>query len=108
MTALIDSDLGTVFLSGHAYDRMERHGIGTEYVEGLISGAGEWERSGDRMIADADRDGVVWRLVFEPESDGDLEHDWDLVTVTPTDVDVGEATDCLGEVQAINLALYSD
>lgn len=103
----IDTEIGTVFVSGHAYDRMERHGIDTDYVERLFEAADGWRDSGGRAVADVEADGVVWRLVLDVERDDELRHDWDLVTVAPTSVDVDAAVDAgLGETTAINLALY--
>lgn len=109
MTALIDSELGLVFVSVHGYDRMSRHSIDDTYAGQLIDDVDEWVESGERTRGEIERDGVVWRLVLEPEDDQELRHDWDLVTVVPVDVDVETAVASgFDEVDAINLALYAN
>lgn len=104
----IESAIGTIFVSSHAYDRMDRHGIDCDYVEVLVEAAGDdWELYNPRGVADVARDGVVWRLVVHPETDDSLDHDWDLVTVTPRDVDVDVASEAFGEADALTLAFYT-
>lgn len=104
-----DVKVGRVLMTGHARDRMERHGIEKKYVHSLIDRVEEWQESYDRVVGYIDDGGVTWRIVLEPEHDHES-HDWDLVTVVPEEVDLTEAKrqDQWDEKTAINLKLYAN
>lgn len=108
---MIDTPVGPALPSTHLYnERFDRHGINPQYVEELLADTHEWERSGGRIVARSKRDGVVWEIVLQRERDGHLEHEWDVITVIPAEVDRKKAaeSEMFDEVDALNLALYSD
>jgi hypothetical protein len=106
----IDTErFGAVYPCPHALDRMERHGVDRDYVGGLIDECETWSKQGDgRVRGEVETDGVLWRLIVQEEKGSRTEHDHDLVTVVPRDVDVDEAEDRFGPTQALNLALYAN
>lgn len=109
MNDIFETDLGVVFTSNHAKDRIERHGIDYEYVASLFDRIEGWIDDHDgRLVGHARCDGVEWKLVIDDDDNENTRHDWDLVTVAPEDVDMDVAESVFGEVAALNLALYSD
>ena len=104
------TELGSVFVSNHAYDRFERHSIHSEYAKSLINQVNGWRESGGKIVGETVSDGVEWRVVLAREQRHQLDHDWDLVTVVPVEVSQERAIDCdlWDETDVLNLKLYSN
>lgn len=107
---MIDTPIGKALPTNHCRDRIERHAISTEYVEELLEDAEFTDRDDGRTIATAERDGVEWEVILEVEDNGRLDHEWDVITVVPSEVDLeaAEESGSFDSAEALNLALYSD
>lgn len=106
----VPTDLGMVYISAHAWDRIDQHSITEQYARGLIADTDNWKQSDGRVVGWKRRDGVLWRVVLEPERSTRLDHDWDLITVVPEEVNRDDA-DRSGNwtpAEVLNLALYAN
>lgn len=106
-----ETPFGRAFVTDHARDRLDRHAISTEYVEDRVAEIDEWMGQPDgRVVGETASDGVYWKVVLQPESQQDVDHDWDLVTVVPQHVnrERAEQSGRWTDTEVLNLKIYSN